>query len=419
MDIIKTYHSDAKDDAQLQQMIDQSQDSVKESCERIYNGNDASEQQTAAGILYGVLSNFNLTNKMTKAAKSDGMTKQAQSQQPQPGSRQRNGWVRGMRNKWNRTVDGFNEGTPWRVDRDKMYNYTHYYTDAVTFDEDPTHVYSGEAIWRNYIMDKFSQETQDKNGRWIGGYINNRYFVFPDAGTPANPGVDRMGGNQMELPAGERTRMPRPHQYSTERRLEEARGNKTYDIEVTASASSFVKTATIHTKTNKDIENDRLFNMFKDCLDMREAGISYSERLEKISEHYNATITGVAEIEKFASKMLEKHANVGYEIVRTAQVAPTTQKELQHPTPIHFDNGQSVTLPQRAMVNELGNGKIQYEGKEGALQDGMDVPEHEIQDVFAEVENETPKNATFETPKENTQGNAQGNTQGNTQGINK
>jgi hypothetical protein len=96
--------------------------------------------------------------------------------------------------------------------------------DSIYFDDEPERIYCAEALWRKHVMDKFSREWKDKKtGEWVGGYINNRFHVFPTAGTPANPDVPRDHGNRMELALNERSRQPRPHEYSTERRLEEQR----------------------------------------------------------------------------------------------------------------------------------------------------------------------------------------------------
>lgn len=274
---------------------------IIETCREIFKQD---EDGNASKVLFGVLAKHNLTQ--VKAAKGvEKMNKVAQ-----PVSRQRNEWVRGQRNKWNRVVDGFNEGTPWRVDRDKFYNFTHYYTDDLRFDEDPTHVYSGEAIWRMYVMDKFTADYQDKDGKVVGGYINDRFYRFPTAGTPANPDAPRDGGNQMELAAGERTRKPRPHQYSVERRLEEARGNKTYDLEaIVAKSKAVVKLASTQPE---DRNADKIYNIFKDTLDMREAGIDYSTILESVSDHYKVSIMGVAQIDKIAQDLKKKHDGIVY-----------------------------------------------------------------------------------------------------------
>ena len=277
---------------------------IKEACEAIYNKKD----EDASEILFAILSRHNLTKLKQNLKKgSSNMEKEAQST-----SRQKNDWVKGERNKWNRCVDGYNDGTPWRISRDQFYDFTHYYTDAVSFDADPSRVYSGEAIWRMYVMDKFYREYKTAEGKWVGGYINDRFHVFPTAGTPANPDAPRDGGNQMELGLAERTRKPRPHQYSTERRMEEARGNKTYDLEVTTTAANFSKVIKTASKVPVSRNEDMIYNMFTDCIEMKEAGIDYSDMLNKVSEHYNTSITSVAEISQFADQMVAKHKGIAY-----------------------------------------------------------------------------------------------------------
>jgi hypothetical protein len=104
------------------------------------------------------------------------------------------------------------------------YNCRHYCLDSIVLDDDPTRIYCGELLWRRHVADKFSSDQQDrKTGELYGGYLNERFYKFPDAGTPANPDVLRNGGNPMELKPGERTRIPRPEQWSVERRMQEAR----------------------------------------------------------------------------------------------------------------------------------------------------------------------------------------------------
>ena len=138
---------------------------------------------------------------------------------------------------------------PWSVGKKLIstYNCRHYCLDGVVLDDDPTRVYCGELLWRRHVADKFSSDFQDrKTGKLIGGYINDRFFKFPDAGTPGNPDVARDGGNPMMLKPGERTRTPRPHQWSIERRMQEMREkNSTQDhtLGKTASNQQSVKTA--------------------------------------------------------------------------------------------------------------------------------------------------------------------------------
>ena len=342
------------------------EDDIVETCRVIFNED---EDGNASKVLFGVLAKHNLTQiKEAKGVKN--MNKTAQDAAVQ--SRQRDNWVRGNRNKWNRVVDGYNEGTPWRIDRDKFYNFTHYYTDAISFDADPNRVYSGEAIWRMYIMDKFTSDYQDKNGRVVGGYINDRFYRFPTAGTPANPDVDRLQGNQMELAAGERTRKPRPHQYSVERRLEEARGNKTESLTaVVAQANAVIKLASTSV-SQKEKDDDRVFNIFKDTLEMREAGIDYSTMLEAVSEHYDVGIMGVAEIDKIAQNLKKKHEGIMYvkeasgRVVLAEYNGPAFQVGNAMVNAIKED-GQSITLPTNTVFSQVGPNIYQVESDETGM----------------------------------------------------
>lgn len=72
-----------------------------------------------------------------------------------------------------------------------------------------------EAIWRGSVMDKYSRPYRDKDGNWVGGYINKRFEV--DRNIPAT--------NNLQLKPGE-IRRPTPPEYgSTESRLQAARAN--------------------------------------------------------------------------------------------------------------------------------------------------------------------------------------------------
>lgn len=367
---------------------------IKDTCRSIFDGND----QNASSVLFGILAKHNLTQ----------LHKEAQNQ-----SRQRNEWVRGMRNKWNRCVDGYNEGTPWRVNRDKMYDFTHYYTDALTFDADPTRVYSGEAIWRAYIMDKYSREYQDENGHWVGGYINDRFYVFPDAGTPSNPNVPKDGGNLLGLAPGERTRKPRPHQYSTERRLEESRGVETNDLEATAlSYKPIAKIASNNLPNER--HDDIVYNVFKDTIDMRENGFKYDDMIQKISEHYSLSLISVAEIDAQAQKILKKHNGVFYKLEKQASYTPRSTLVVETECPIICDGYEKILQPNTTVIylgenifeaiNVPGVSKFQFvgqipnnlknldaeSGSDVLIQDGAD--DVGLNDDFSEKENMSSKN---------------------------
>ena len=280
-------------------------------------------------------------------------------------NRQRNSWNTGERNKWNRAIDGYKEGTPWRIDRDQFYDFTHYTADAISFDSNPNNVYSGEALWRMYVMDKFYREYKTEEGKWVGGYINDRFHVFPDAGTPGNPDVPRDGGNQMELGLNERTRKPRHHQYSTERRMEEARGNKTYDLEVTTTAKSFNKIKKTSNKVPKNRKNDVVYSVFKDYLEMKEAGVSYENSLELISSHYNEPISNVAEVFKFANKMVSKHNKIAYSF----NVANNSNKGTFSPQKkikaTLLPSKNEITLNEDDVI--VMQERLAFDGQEGAI----------------------------------------------------
>jgi hypothetical protein len=298
----------------MSEIPDDEQD-IHDSCQAIL---EQGENSNASEILFGVLAKHDIT-KLTKQATA--MKKESSD------PRQRNEWTRSSRNKWNRVVDAYNENTPWRVGRDKYYDFTHYATDEIRFDEDPHHIYSGESIWRTYVMDKFYRDYKDNDGKVVGGYINDRFHVFPTAGTPANPDAPRDGGNQMELADGERTRKPRPHQYSTERRLEEARDNKADSI--TVAADSFEKVVKVASNKNlKEAEQDRIYHIFKDTIEMREAGVEYETMVDSICDHYRASVMGVAQIDQVAQRLVSKHAGIGYEAV--VKKAETLQEMLEH-----------------------------------------------------------------------------------------
>lgn len=73
-----------------------------------------------------------------------------------------------------------------------------------------------EAIWRSTIMDKYSRPYRDKDGNWVGGYIQKRFEV--DKNIPIT--------NNMQLKPGQRMKPILPEYGSTEARLEKARENE-------------------------------------------------------------------------------------------------------------------------------------------------------------------------------------------------
>jgi len=82
--------------------------------------------------------------------------------------------------------------------------------DGLTIDDNQ--VLCGEAIWRQAIMDKFSRDFKDADGKWTGGYLRNRFVIEQDT-----------AGNDYQLKPNERTRPIKESAWSTEKRLQEMR----------------------------------------------------------------------------------------------------------------------------------------------------------------------------------------------------
>ena len=70
-----------------------------------------------------------------------------------------------------------------------------------------------ETIWRENIMDKYSRPYKDKEGNWVGGYIQKRFEV--DKNIPVT--------NNMQLKPGELRKPILPQYGNTESRLQFAR----------------------------------------------------------------------------------------------------------------------------------------------------------------------------------------------------
>jgi len=70
-----------------------------------------------------------------------------------------------------------------------------------------------ETIWRNNIMDKYSRPYKDKEGNWVGGYLNKRFEI--DRNIPPE--------NNMQLKPGQTRKPILPEYGNTESRLQSAR----------------------------------------------------------------------------------------------------------------------------------------------------------------------------------------------------
>jgi hypothetical protein len=70
-----------------------------------------------------------------------------------------------------------------------------------------------ETIWRENVMDKYSRPYKNKEGKWVGGYLNKRFEI--DSNVPET--------NNMQLKPGQLRRPILPEYGNTESRLQAAR----------------------------------------------------------------------------------------------------------------------------------------------------------------------------------------------------
>lgn len=323
---------------------------VVDTCRAIYNGGESNDADNASKILFGVLAKHNLTE-ITKEGqmKNDKMKREAQIMR-QPG-------------EYNMPLR-ICPKLPFSVGKRLIstYNCRHYCLDSIVFDDDPLRVFCGEALWRRHVMDKFSREWKDKEGKWVGGYINERFQVSHD-----------QSGNQMELANDERTRKPRPHQYSIERRLSEGRGEETYDL--TASSKNIIRLASTERDNNYNPDDDKLFQMFSDIIEMKESGVGDEDVLSMVSDHYGESIFNVAKVHKLASKELQRHNGTLYACVNSNKLTKKAQAATIPPNStmvsksdvevINLGNGQKTTLKMETpvvMVESAGGQIFQIVG---------------------------------------------------------
>ena len=295
---------------------------IIETTKRIFSNNNVEE---ASKVLFDVLSNYNITEQNVKQAESkcnkaitanvlekykvitaeekDKMVKEAQIMR-QPGE-----YPMPLR---------VCPKLPFSVGKRLIstYNCRHYCLDSLVFDEDPERVYCAEALWRGHVMDKFSREWEDaKTGELVGGYINNRFYVFPDAGTPDNPDVPRYHGNRMSLKPWERSRIPRKHEWSVERRLQEQRDPDSTKS-ITLSAAITGSTNMIKLASSDEIKKEKVVSIFSEAIDLNNDGIKNEDAVLQLSEKYNHPIEQVVAIQTIALKKMSVHQA---DVYKTAQ----------------------------------------------------------------------------------------------------
>lgn len=317
---------------------------VVETCKTIFESDDKSNAENASKILFGVLANHDITQ--IKQSSNKKLRKEAQMM--------RQDAVYG--NMPMRICPKL----PFSVGKRLIstYNCRHYCLDSIVFDDDPLRVYCAEALWRKHVMDKFSQAWRDEEGKLVGGYINERFQVYHD-----------LGGNQLSLAKHERTRKPRPHQYSIERRLSEGRGEDTYDITASGNKSimknsksnSIVKLASGDNSINK---NDKVYKAFSQIIDLKSTGMGDEEILDKVSQSKNMSIFDVAKLVRVASNKIKSRNGLLYSCDNNSinkqaisntipeNVTMVTKKDVQV---INSKNGQLTKLKMETPVVKVSN----------------------------------------------------------------
>ena len=307
--------SDHEAATRILNVVDSSQheQDIWESCRRIMTGKDV---EGASGILFKILAQYEITearvaeveskmkqiyaanelhrNGRITTAKRDSMVKKAQVMR-QPG--QYNEMPLRICPKLPKQSAG--KGII------STYNCRHYCLDSLVFDDDPLRVYCAEAMWRRHVADKFSQEWKDtKTGNWVGGYINQRFHCFPDAGTPDNQDVPLDHGNKMQLKPGERTRQPRPHQWSVERRMQEAREKGSTESIVLAQAprDKMIKLAS----TNVDPES-AIYKAYSLAVELENRKVSQADAALMMEKRCGVSLGQAVKIQTMALKKMIKH----------------------------------------------------------------------------------------------------------------
>jgi hypothetical protein len=315
---------------------------VVETCRTIFESQDESSVENASRILFGVLAQHEKTT--IKQSASDGkMKKEAQ------------GIQRGQAPLYDSMPTRICPKLPFSQGKRLIstWNCRHHCLDSIVFDDDPLRVYCAEALWRRHVMDKFSREWRNEKGQLVGGYVNERFQVYHED-----------GGNPMALAKHERTRLPRPQAYSIERRLEEGRGNETYDI--TASSKNIVKLASAGNEKQEKTD-DEIYQIFSDIIEMKDAGLGDEEILEKVSDHYNMSVFNVAKIKQLASREVQRHNGVVYaydnsSMEKTAQaVALPEQSTMVTKTEVevvNVQNGQPTVLKMETPCVMVSSGDI-------------------------------------------------------------
>lgn len=182
---------------------------------------------------------------------------------------------------------------------------------GMSFDDNPNRVYCAETLWRRHVMDKFYAEKPNPDTNEVmGGYIDQRFRVERDD-----------GGNRLNLKPGDRTRKPRPHQFSIERRLSENREanstkdddfvlNKTASIAKEDSGIKPIKISSNEPYMNQD--DEELNQVFSSLIEKHASGVERADAVREVSSDYDWPFEKVAFVQDIAVRKYESSLNMRY-----------------------------------------------------------------------------------------------------------
>lgn len=322
---------------------------IIDTCNSIYSPSKFEDEKSALRVLFSILKKYNLVSGQKRKDLKMSDNKKNNKEFIKEAQTMRSGLYNNM---------------PLRVCPKLPYscgkklistwNCREHCLDSLVLDEDPTKVYCLETMWRRHVMDKFSREFKNNDGEWVGGYINNKFYKFPDAGTPSNPNVPRDHGNTMQLKNEERTRTPRESQYSTEAQLEKQRG-----IEPIFHSAKQNGLITKISSKSLDLQNDygkktddEIYNIFDDMIEMKQVGINPKDILIQCSNHYKISIEKASKIYHCAMRQLSRYDSKLYSYANNNKNIKTSINKITSSVFIVPENNFiSGILPNKKEIN--------------------------------------------------------------------
>jgi hypothetical protein len=202
---------------------------------------------------------------------------------------------------------------------------------------DDNQILCGEAIWRQAVMDKYSREYKDKDGNWVGGYINKRFEVERDT-----------GGHPYQLKPGQKRAPIHEDAWSTEKRLQEMRRDE-------ASKRGY-------SATTGDPKGLYTWDPYDQHGTTKNPHLSEKPR-DKIAKNANAWIpniktaetkTDVVENDSMWDDVVQQQNDAWIQCTVTADTHMTSSWKLAAPSPIDVPNGSGFPATKCTKCDKIG-----------------------------------------------------------------